>query len=93
MHYEYTRSILCPGLGTAVGRMPVTRCAVQMRVAYQAVMLSSVDAINRPQALSHCCSHHVNLYQVSFLSCNVQVRHNNLLIKPLLLKLAFESAM
>lgn len=28
------RSILCPGLGTAVGMMPPTRCARQMRMAY-----------------------------------------------------------
>lgn len=29
------RRILCPGLGTAVGRMPVSRCARQMRVAWE----------------------------------------------------------
>ncbi|MEL6344512.1 MAG: macro domain-containing protein [Myxococcota bacterium] len=28
------RSILCPGLGTAVGLMPFARCASQMRMAY-----------------------------------------------------------
>lgn len=32
------RSILCPGLGTAVGRMPVHRCAHQMRVAWDRVL-------------------------------------------------------
>lgn len=30
--------ILCPGLGTAVGRMPVSRCARQMRVAWDRVL-------------------------------------------------------
>lgn len=33
------RSILCPGLGTAVGGMPVHRCARQMRVACERVVL------------------------------------------------------
>jgi len=32
------RTILCPGLGTAVGRMPVARCAHQMRVAWDRVL-------------------------------------------------------
>ncbi len=32
------RSILCPGLGTAVGRMPVERCARQMRAAWDRVL-------------------------------------------------------
>jgi O-acetyl-ADP-ribose deacetylase (regulator of RNase III) len=32
------RSILCPGLATAVGRMPVARCARQMRVAWSRVL-------------------------------------------------------
>jgi O-acetyl-ADP-ribose deacetylase (regulator of RNase III) len=31
------RKILCPGLGTAVGRMPVERCARQMRAAWDRV--------------------------------------------------------
>ena len=31
-------SILCPGLGTAVGRMPPRRCALQMRQAYDEVL-------------------------------------------------------
>jgi O-acetyl-ADP-ribose deacetylase (regulator of RNase III) len=31
------RSILCPGLGHAVGRMPADRCARQMWAAYQSV--------------------------------------------------------
>ena len=61
------RTVLCPGLGTAVGRMPVLRCAVQMRVAYEAVMFGNVEAINKPTALRDCCSHHVYLYKVRTL--------------------------
>jgi O-acetyl-ADP-ribose deacetylase (regulator of RNase III) len=33
------KSLLCPGLGTAVGRMPPGRCARQMRAAYDNVIL------------------------------------------------------
>jgi O-acetyl-ADP-ribose deacetylase (regulator of RNase III) len=32
------RSILCPGLGTSVGQMPVHRCARQMRIAWDRVL-------------------------------------------------------
>jgi O-acetyl-ADP-ribose deacetylase (regulator of RNase III) len=32
------RSVLCPGLATAVGRMPVSRCARQMRAAWDRVL-------------------------------------------------------
>jgi len=32
------RSVLCPGLGTAVGRMPAARCARQMRAAWERVL-------------------------------------------------------
>lgn len=32
------RAILCPGLATAVGRMPVARCARQMRAAWERVL-------------------------------------------------------
>lgn len=31
-------SVLCPGLATAVGKMPVERCARQMRVAWDRVL-------------------------------------------------------
>ena len=31
-------TVLCPGLGTAVGHMPVARCARQMRVAWDRVL-------------------------------------------------------
>jgi O-acetyl-ADP-ribose deacetylase (regulator of RNase III) len=33
-HGQPIRSLLCPGLGTGVGRMPPRRCAVQMRQAW-----------------------------------------------------------
>jgi len=32
------RSVLCPGLATAIGGMPVARCARQMRVAWDRVL-------------------------------------------------------
>jgi O-acetyl-ADP-ribose deacetylase (regulator of RNase III) len=32
------RSVLCPGLATAIGRMPVGRCARQMRAAWDRVL-------------------------------------------------------
>jgi O-acetyl-ADP-ribose deacetylase (regulator of RNase III) len=34
------RTVLCPGLGTAVGRMPPERCARQMREAWARTMLA-----------------------------------------------------
>ncbi|XP_064404588.1 uncharacterized protein LOC135349874 [Halichondria panicea] len=54
-------SVLCPGLGTAVGRMPFMRCAHQMRTAYNAVIHRNVPAINCPRDLSEPCSAHVQL--------------------------------
>lgn len=32
------KTVLCPGLGTAIGRMPVARCARQMRCAWDRVL-------------------------------------------------------
>ena len=58
--------VLCPGLGTAVGRMPYLRCAVQMRTAFDAVVLKNVDAINKPVNLGQCCDHHIYLVQVQY---------------------------
>jgi O-acetyl-ADP-ribose deacetylase (regulator of RNase III) len=49
------RTILCPGLGTAVGRMPVRRCAHQMRAAWDRVfggqpfVPSTLDAAERDE--------------------------------------------
>ena len=56
--------VLCPGLGTAVGRMPYLRCAVQMKTAFDAVIMKNVNAINKPDTLSQCCDHHVYLVKV-----------------------------
>lgn len=58
------KTILCPGLGTAVGRMPYLKCAVQMRTAYDAVVLKEAEAINKPSDLAECCSAHVKLVRV-----------------------------
>ena len=58
------RVFCVPGLGTAVGRMPYLRCAVQMRTAFDAVIHKDVEDINRPTSLSQCCTSHVNLLQV-----------------------------
>ncbi len=33
-HDPPIRSLVCPGLGTGVGRLPPRRCAVQMRQAW-----------------------------------------------------------
>ncbi len=54
-------SVLCPGLGTAVGRMPYLRCAYQMKTAFNAVIHRNVPAINCPSDLSEPCSAHVQL--------------------------------
>ena len=59
------KSVLCPGLGTAVGQMPVLKCANQMRVAYDAVMFGNVPPINNPSNLGDCVHHHSMLSQVS----------------------------
>ena len=36
------KRVLCPGLGTAIGKMPVGRCARQMRVAWDRVLGAQV---------------------------------------------------
>ena len=65
------KRVLCPGLGTAVGRMPYLRCAVQMKTAFDAVILKNVDAINKPGNLGHCVTHHIHLTKVCIPSCHV----------------------
>ncbi|UCD59283.1 MAG: macro domain-containing protein [Candidatus Hydrogenedentota bacterium] len=37
-HPDAIKSVVIPGLGTAVGRMPADRCARQMRAAYDTVL-------------------------------------------------------
>lgn len=51
-------SILCPGLGTAVGRMPAEACARQMHHAYRA---SHLGAQVDPGDLLQACRSHVDL--------------------------------
>ena len=58
-------TVLCPGLGTAVGRMPYLRCAVQMRTAFDAVILKDVEAINKPGHLGQCSFAHSELLKVT----------------------------
>ena len=65
-------TVLCPGLGTAVGRMPFLKCAVQMRTAYDVVIHRNVPAINCPPGLSDCCTAHVNLTRVCSVIISVQ---------------------
>ncbi len=71
-------SVLCPGLGTAVGRMPFMRCAHQMRTAYNAVIHRNVPAINCPRDLSEPCSAHVQLTRViKTTSITLCLHYNN----------------
>lgn len=55
------RTVLCPGLGTAVGRMPYKRCAIQMRTACEAVLYGNIETINYPPSLKECCTGHDTL--------------------------------
>ena len=41
-HAGAIRSLMCPGLATAIGRMPYDRCARQMRAAYDNIELGHV---------------------------------------------------
>lgn len=51
-------SVLCPGLGTAVGRMHPDACARQMRWAYRTSHLGQpVEAAD----LMEACRHHLDL--------------------------------
>ncbi|XP_062511325.1 uncharacterized protein LOC134187224 [Corticium candelabrum] len=54
-------SVLCPGLGTAVGRMPYKRCAKQMHVAYDVCVKHEYDAIRQPTSLHEAAMDHSNL--------------------------------
>jgi O-acetyl-ADP-ribose deacetylase (regulator of RNase III) len=46
------RSVLCPGLGTAVGQMPVDRCARQMRAAWDRVLGDRPARFRSPRAIA-----------------------------------------
>ncbi|KAL8595325.1 hypothetical protein ACOMHN_020078 [Nucella lapillus] len=45
------RSVLCPGLGTAVGRMPKRVCAKQMLLAYETFQLGAHSERRNPKEL------------------------------------------
>ncbi|MDF1667070.1 MAG: macro domain-containing protein [Planctomycetota bacterium] len=52
------RRILCPGLATATGCMPVDRCSFQMEAAYREVALGEY---RRPNELLDCVEKHRSL--------------------------------
>ena len=51
------KSVLCPGLGTAVGRMPFDRCAYQMLQAYEMYDLKIKDDLLNPKNLWTVTNH------------------------------------
>ena len=70
-HQEPIGSVLCPGLGTAVGRMPFQRCASQMKIAYEACELGIVDAITNPKDLREVSEHHYQMAGMMWIEvCN-----------------------
>lgn len=54
-------SVLCPGLGTAVGRMPPRRCAFQMRQAFEICALGKKSPVTDPKGLSDVFRHHESM--------------------------------
>ena len=50
---DYITGVLCPGLGTAIGRLPVDRCASQMKTAYDMVIRKETAI---PASLADCAS-------------------------------------
>lgn len=58
VHPHKIESLLCPGLGTAVGRMPVDRAAEQMALAYRLVIEGQPWA---PQSLRAAIEDHRRL--------------------------------
>ena len=59
------KRILCPGLGTAVGRMPAYRCAYQMREAVDAFVLGLSPNVISPNGLEDVTKHHHALVSIS----------------------------
>ncbi|XP_060604663.1 uncharacterized protein LOC132757408 [Ruditapes philippinarum] len=55
------RSVLCPGLGTAVGYMPRDRCAYQMLRAFQTFELGTDTEILNPNNLAIPLVHHYDM--------------------------------
>ncbi|XP_065907689.1 uncharacterized protein aq_987-like [Dysidea avara] len=58
-------SILCPGLGTAVGCMPHEKAAMQMRIAYDAIILRTETHVLHPEHLYNCMHHHSKMVKGS----------------------------
>lgn len=58
-------SVLCPGLGTAIGRMPAKRCAFQMRQAYEIHALNKQSPLTNPKDLGSVWEHHDAMSQYS----------------------------
>lgn len=54
-------SVLCPGLGTAVGKMPHTRCAFQMRQAFEICALEKKNPLKNPKTLGDVWRHHESM--------------------------------
>ena len=55
---QIIKSVLCPGLGTMVGSMPVEKCAKQMRHAYDCIF---TDRYSFPEDLGTACERHENM--------------------------------
>jgi len=51
-------SVLCPGLGTAVGKMPPKRCAFQMRQAFEVCALGRQSSLASLSHLGVVSTHH-----------------------------------
>ena len=58
-------SVLCPGLGTAIGRMPPKRSAFQMRQAYEIYALGRESPVTSPRTLGVVSKHHEALSRYS----------------------------
>ncbi|XP_033740078.1 uncharacterized protein LOC117327270 [Pecten maximus] len=72
---EPIRSVLCPGLGTAVGMMPFIRCAEQMLVAYETYVLGSRPGRLVPRSLFHMLNDHDEMcYSKEHLNSSSVVR-------------------
>lgn len=56
-HARPISTVLCPGLGTAVGRMPATRCAYQMHAA----LLSALGELPESVALGQARELHISM--------------------------------
>ena len=55
---DQINTVLCPGLGTAVGRMPTRRAAFQMRQAFEICALGKESPLTNPDCLSAVYNHH-----------------------------------